>query len=75
MIKFLSNCNMDVMLIPFLILIISVPLILLMRYLEKRKMADPINNRLPFSPTFLLLAIVFILVLDTAYILQTFMGE
>lgn len=46
-----------------------------MRYLEKRKMADPINNRLPFSPTFLLVAIVFILVFDAAYILQTFMGE
>ncbi len=54
----------------YFILIISILLIIFLRFLEQRKINDPINNRLPFSPTFLLMIVFVILLLDIAYILQ-----
>lgn len=54
----------------FFILFVAIGLIFLLRFLEGRKMSDPINNRLPFSPTFVMMIVFVILLLDVAYILQ-----
>lgn len=58
----------------YFILIIAVGLIGLLRFLEGRKMKDPINHALPFSPTFVMMLVFVILLLDVAYILKNWLG-
>ncbi len=56
--------------IAYFILVMAIGFIFLLRYFETQKMKDPINNRFLFSPTFLLMIVFVILLLDITYILQ-----